>query len=112
MSLPNPTKPPSGTHLTRPPRGYLEKRSSLPKHCFIWIEFLNHCFYDRSHIAGAGELSIPLLLDEKSKVVLVGAGSPAVKRANYRKGLHDKPFSAVPILEGDVLLALVPTCNN
>ena len=37
MSLPNPTKPPSGTHLTRPPRGYLEKRSSLPKHYFIWI---------------------------------------------------------------------------
>src|SRR5262245_26805049 len=30
MSLPNPTKPPSATHLTRPPRGYLEKRAPAP----------------------------------------------------------------------------------
>jgi hypothetical protein len=30
MSLPNPTKPPSGTQLTRPPRGYLEKRAPAP----------------------------------------------------------------------------------
>jgi hypothetical protein len=51
------------------------------------MDFETTCFYGRSHIAGPRELSIPLLLDEKSKVVLVGAGSVAVERANYRKGL-------------------------
>jgi hypothetical protein len=35
------------------------------------IGFLNDLFYELSHIAGPGELSIPVLLDEKSAVVPV-----------------------------------------
>jgi hypothetical protein len=31
--------------------------------------FLNDLFYDRSHIAGPAEMSIPLLLDEKPTVI-------------------------------------------
>jgi ABC transporter substrate binding protein len=33
------------------------------------IGLLNDLFYDRSHIAGPGELSIPFLLDKKTTVV-------------------------------------------
>ena len=38
-----------------------------------WIGFLNDIFYDRSHIAGPGELSIPFLLDKNPTVVPVGS---------------------------------------
>jgi hypothetical protein len=37
------------------------------------IGFLNDLFYGRSHIAGPGESSIALLLDEKPAVVPVGS---------------------------------------
>jgi hypothetical protein len=37
------------------------------------IGFLNDLFYGRSHIAGPGESSIVLLLDEKPAVVPVGS---------------------------------------
>jgi hypothetical protein len=36
-----------------------------------WIGFLNDLFYGRSYIAAPAELSIPVLLDEKSTVVPV-----------------------------------------
>jgi hypothetical protein len=35
----------------------------------VWIGFLNHLFYDRSDIAGPGEMSIAFLLDKKPTVV-------------------------------------------
>ena len=37
-----------------------------------WIGFLNELFYARSYIAAPAELSIPVLLDEKSTVVSQG----------------------------------------
>jgi hypothetical protein len=40
----------------------------------LWIGFLNDIFYDRSHIAGPGELSIAFLLDKNPTVVPVGSG--------------------------------------
>ena len=46
----------------------------------IRIGFLNHLFYERSHSAGPGELSIPFLLAEKPTVVPVGSAGEAVGR--------------------------------
>jgi len=34
----------------------------------LWIRFLNDFFYGRSYIAAPAELSIPVLLDEKSNL--------------------------------------------
>src|SRR5215471_16830009 len=39
-----------------------------------WIGFLNNLFYELSHIAGPGELSIAFPLDEKRDVVPGGSG--------------------------------------
>ena len=46
-----------------------------------WIGFLNDIFYDRSHIAGPGELSIPFLLDKNPTVVPVGSAGEGSKCA-------------------------------
>ena len=43
-----------------------------PAFIFIWIGFSSTLFYDRSHIAGPGELSIPFLVDEKPNVLPAG----------------------------------------
>ena len=50
------------------------------------IGFLNHLFYERSHSAGPGELSIPFLLDEKPTVV--PAASAGERSGGARKVLY------------------------
>jgi len=62
---------------------------------FKWIGFLNDIFYDRSHIAGPGELSIPLLLDEKPDVV---PGGSAERPGGARKVLTSRQsISSAPL---------------
>ena len=56
-------------------------------HILLWmgflkgIGFLNDLFYERSHIAGPGEVSIAFPLDEKRDVVPGGSGGERSVRA-------------------------------
>src|SRR5262245_66153747 len=62
--------------LTQPHLTATDSRASTIQ----WIGFLNDHFYGRSNIAAPAELSIPVLLDEKSAIVpvrLVGDQSGA-----------------------------------
>ena len=62
---------------------------------FKWIGILNDLFYGRSHIAGPGELSIPLLLDEKPDVV---PGGSAERPGGARKVLTSRQsISSAPL---------------
>jgi hypothetical protein len=54
------------------------------------IGFLNHLFYERSHIAGPGEVSIAFPLDEKRDVVPGGSGG---ERSVGRKVFQFAPLA-------------------
>ncbi len=54
----------------------------------IKIGFLNHLFYDRSHIAGPRELSIPFLIDKKPTVV------PGGSAREWSGGARSVPYRA------------------
>ena len=55
-------------------------------HIRLWTGFLNDLFYERSHSAGPGELSISFLLDEKPTVV--PGGSAGERSGGARKVLY------------------------
>src|SRR5262245_42494226 len=65
------------------------RRPSTVPCCTRWIGFLNDLFYGRSYIAAPAELSIPVLLDEKSTVVpvrLAGEQSGGKRKREWARG--------------------------
>src|SRR5215470_5347046 len=88
--------------VTEPPVPFVvsrtARRPSTVPCCTRWIGFLNDLFYGRSYIAAPAELSIPVLLDEKSTVVPVrvaGEQSRQTKGFLWRRSVELRASGAV-----------------
>jgi len=75
---------------------------------FAGIGFLNDLFYERSHIAGPGEVSIAFPLDEKPPVVPVGSAG------ERSRGARKIPYGAAvgSVLHGHSFPARRPSRNS
>ena len=86
----------------------LSLRASPHHFALAWIGFLNDLFYGRSYIAAPAELSIPVLLDEKSTVVpvrLAGEQSGGKRNVSYGDGRSNSERAALSACVGRRLSA-------